>query len=112
VLKVANEAVRRIGGESQGVAPEIPLEHNDREGHHANPEHGQGGLSPREAGVEETDTGHHDQDHARRDEDEGLVARREPHVEVLHRRITAIVAGSVVFVAHVGGLAAVSDRAV
>lgn len=83
VVEVADEAVGRRAAESQGVAPEVPLEDDDTEGHHDHPDERQGRLSAGETGVEEGDAGDHEQHHGRRNEDVGLVAGLVPLVEVL-----------------------------
>lgn len=82
MVQVADEAVGGGAAEGQGVSPEIPLEDDDAEGHHDHPYERQGGLSSRQAGVEECDARDHDQDHAGRDDDVGLVAGLVPLVQV------------------------------
>ena len=54
LLQVANVAICGILAESQRVAPEIPLEGDDGDGHHTDPEEGQSGLSACETRVQET----------------------------------------------------------
>lgn len=63
VVEVADEAVCGGAAESQRVAPEVPLEDNDAEGHHDHPDERQGRLSAGETGVEEGDAGYHEQHH-------------------------------------------------
>ncbi len=53
VVQVADEAVGGGRAEGERVTPKVPLEHDDAEGHHAHPDHGQGRLSAGEARVEE-----------------------------------------------------------
>jgi len=60
VGQVANEGAARVR-EGQGITPEEPLEAHDRNGHHGQPNQGQGGLAPGETAVEEADTGDHEQ---------------------------------------------------
>jgi len=81
-MEIADEAVRGGRAERQRVSPEVPLEDDDAERHHDDPDEREGRLSAREARVEEGDTGDHDQDHTCRDEDVGLVARLVPLVQV------------------------------
>lgn len=83
LVQVANEAIGGVCAEGQRVAPEVPLESDDRGRGHAGPDHGEGGLSARETGVEEGQAGDHDQHHGRGHDDVGLVARLVPLVEVL-----------------------------
>lgn len=83
LLEVADEAARARGAEGQRVAPEVPLEDGDAEGHEASPHKRESGLSPRQARVQERDTRHHEEHHACGDEDEGLVAGLVPLVQVL-----------------------------
>ena len=80
MMQVTDEAIRRRGREGKRIAPEIPLEGDDGEGAHAGPDHAKGGLSPRQARVEETEAGNHDEDHGRGHDDVGLVAGLEPLV--------------------------------
>lgn len=82
VSKITDEGVVGGLGEGQRVAPEVPLEDDDGEGHHDDPEHREGRLSSSETGVEERDTGDHHEDEAGRDDDEGLVTRLVPLVEI------------------------------
>jgi hypothetical protein len=82
VVKVADERV--VGGcrEGEGETPEVPLEDDDREGHHDDPEHGESRFSSSKTGVEKGDTGDHKKDETGRDDDEGLVTGLVPLVEV------------------------------
>ena len=82
MLKVADKAVCGGLGKSEGIAPEIPLEHYDGTRSHAGPDHAEGRLAAGEAGVEESQAGDHEHDHGGGDEDVGLVACLVPLVEV------------------------------
>lgn len=55
---------------------------DDGEGHHDHPNQRQGRLSSRQSGVEEGDARDHNQDHAGRYYDEGLVSGLIPLVQV------------------------------
>jgi hypothetical protein len=81
-VKVADEAIGR-GAKSKRVSPEIPLECDDGGREHAGPDHGEGRLSARKTGIEEGETRNHDQHHGRSHEDEGLITRLVPLVQVL-----------------------------
>jgi hypothetical protein len=80
-VEVANEAAG-AGTKGQRVTPEVPLECDDRGGEHAGPDEGEGGLSARKTRVEERETRNHDQHHGRSHDDEGLVTRLVPLVQV------------------------------
>lgn len=95
VVHVADEGVSGCLAEGERVAPEIPLEDDDAEGHHDDPEHGEGRLSSSEAGVEESDAGDHDEDETGADQDEGLVTGLIPLVEVGGCGIAADLVGPV-----------------
>lgn len=82
VLKITHERVVGSCGEGERETPEIPLEDDDGERHHDNPEHGESRLSSSKTGVEKGDTGNHDKDETGREDDEGLVTRLVPLVEV------------------------------
>ncbi len=82
LAQIADEGVAGVGAEGERVAPEVPLEGDDGHGEHAGPDHAQGRLSAGETGVEKAQTGHHDQDHGRGDDDVGLVAGLVPLVEI------------------------------
>lgn len=81
-VEVSDEAIGG-GTESERVTPEVPLECDDGCGEHAGPDEGEGRLSPGEARVEERETRNHDQHHGRGHEDEGLVTRLVPLVQIL-----------------------------
>lgn len=55
--------------EGQRVAPEEPLEADDSNGHHGQPDERQRRLAPGETAVEETNAGHHEQHQCRRGHD-------------------------------------------
>lgn len=82
MVQIADKPVGCSRAESQRVAPEVPLEDDDGERHHGNPDQRQGGFSSGETRVKEGDTGHHNQDHARSHNDEGLVTGLVPLVQV------------------------------
>lgn len=68
--------------ESQRVAPEIPLEGDDRKGAHTSPDHAERGFAAGKTRVKETQTRDHDHDHGRCDNDVGLVTRLVPFIQV------------------------------
>lgn len=82
MVEVTDETACACTAEGQRVTPKVPLEHDDAEGHHADPYEGQGRLSSSETGVEERDTGYHNQHHARGHDDERLVTGLVPLVQV------------------------------
>ena len=82
MMQITDKATRSCRRESERIPPEIPLEGDDGEGAHARPDHTQRRLSPCEPRIEESETGNHDEDHGRGDDDVGLVAGGEPLVEV------------------------------
>lgn len=71
--EIADKGIAGGLGEGERVAPKVPLKDDNGEGHHDDPEHGEGRLSASETRVEEGDTGNHHEDESCRDEDEGLV---------------------------------------
>lgn len=79
--EISNEATCSWA-KGERVAPEVPLECDDGTGEHASPDEGEGGLSAGEARVEERETGNHGQDHGRSHENEGLVTRLVPLVQI------------------------------
>lgn len=81
--EVADEAAGALGGEGEGVAPEVPLEGDDGEGGHADPNHRQRRFPPGQPRVQEAQSRDHDHDHGRGHDDVGLVSRRKPLVEIL-----------------------------
>lgn len=81
LVQVANEAICG-GAKSERVTPKVPLEGDDRGREHAGPDEGEGRLSASKTGVEEGQTRNHDQNHSRGDDDEGLVARIIPLVQI------------------------------
>lgn len=83
VLEITDEGVAGRLGEGERVTPEIPLEDDDGEGHHDDPEHGEGGFSAGETRVEKGDAGDHEEDEAGGDDDECLITGLVPLVEVL-----------------------------
>jgi len=83
LVKIADEWICSLVAESERITPEVPLECDDGSGSHADPDHGQGGLSAGETRVEESQTRYHDQHHRRSDDDVGLVTRLEPLVQIL-----------------------------
>ena len=82
MLHVADETIGCRGGEGERIPPEVPLEGDDREGAHTSPDHAERRLSPRQTGVEEAETGNHKQYHGRSHDDEGLISRLKPLVDV------------------------------
>lgn len=91
VEHVADDGVASVGREGEGEAPEEPLESDDAEGHHDDPEHGEGRLSAGETRVEKSDTGNHHEDENGGNQNEGLVTGLVPLVEVLHHCINVLV---------------------
>lgn len=81
-LEIANKAIGCVLAESQGVAPEVPLESDDGEGSHASPDHAQRRLSSCKTRVEEAETWYHDKHHCRGDNDVCLISCLEPLVQV------------------------------
>ena len=63
MLEIANEAAGALSGKGKRVAPKIPLEGDDGETSHADPDHGEGRLSSGQAGIEEAQAWYHDDDH-------------------------------------------------
>ena len=59
MVEIADEAVRGGFAEGQGVAPEVPLEDDDAEGHHDYPYERERRLSARQPRVQERDPRHH-----------------------------------------------------
>ena len=53
MIQVAYEAAFSLSGESQRVAPEVPLERDDRERAHAHKDHTESRLPSRKARVQE-----------------------------------------------------------
>lgn len=88
VTHITDEGVAGGGREGKRVSPEIPLEDDDGKGHHDDPEHGEGGLSAGETGVEEGDAGNHHHDQAGGEEDVGLVTGGVPLVQVCGGGVT------------------------
>jgi hypothetical protein len=82
LVQIADEAAG-TGTEGERVSPEIPLECDDRAGEHAGPDEGQSGLSACETGVEESESRNHDQHHGRSHDDESLITRLVPLVQIL-----------------------------
>ncbi len=80
MVEVADESIGRCGAKSQRVTPKVPLEDDDTERHHDDPDEREGRLSSGEAGIEKGDSGNHEQNHACRDEDEGLITGLIPLV--------------------------------
>lgn len=80
VPDVAAGAGRRKG---QRVAPEVPLERHHGRRADAGPDEREGRLAPRQARVQEAQTGNHEQHHGRGDDDKGHVAVDEPLVHIL-----------------------------
>lgn len=83
MIEITDEAAGALGGEGEGVAPEVPLKGDDGEGSHAGPDHAEGGFSTSQTGVEETQTGYHDHDHGRGHKNVGLISRGVPLIQVL-----------------------------
>lgn|SRR6478609_1796319 len=92
MLEITDEGVVGSCREGEREAPEVPLEDNDGEGHHNNPEHGEGRLSSGKTRVQEGDARDHEKDETGGEDDEGLVAGLVPLVEVLGswRRIVLV----------------------
>lgn len=80
MLHVADEAVAGVTAEGERVSPKVPLKDDNGKRHHCDPEHGEGGFTTGESGVEEGDAGNHEKNEAGRDEDEGLISRLVPLV--------------------------------
>ena len=83
MAKVANEGVTRGLAEGKREPPKVPLKDDDAEGGQDYEEHGEGGLSAGETGVEEGDAGNHHHDQTRAEDDVCLVTGLVPLVEVL-----------------------------
>lgn len=82
LIEISDETIRGRA-EGERVAPEVPLECNDRCGEHAGPDERKSRLSAGETRVEESEAGNHDHDHGRGHENVGLVTRLVPLIQVL-----------------------------
>lgn len=78
--EVTDKSIRSRLAEGERITPEIPLKHDNGEGAHTRPNHRERRLAARESGVEESQAGNHEEDHAAGDDDECLVAGLVPLV--------------------------------
>ena len=51
MLEITDEAARALRRKGKRIAPEVPLESDDGETGHADPDHGQGGFPSRQTGI-------------------------------------------------------------
>ena len=80
--QITNEATLTRRAECQAVTPKVPLKGDDRSSSHTCPHHAKGRLPTRQARIEESKPGYHNEHHGRGHDDEGLIARLEPLVDI------------------------------